>query len=68
MFQHRATTILQQAFSCSPSFYTSMSLLMHENHSSQLGPTMFYKSLIGLQRNCEVNVKLSVNIIFTLSV
>ena len=57
MFQHRATTILQQASSCSHSFYTSMSLLMHERHSAQMSPTMRYKSLSWLQCNCEFDVK-----------
>ena len=58
MFQHRAITILQQAFSCSPSFYTCMFLLMHERHLSQFSPTMFYKSLSWPQCDCEFNLKL----------
>ncbi len=67
MFHHRATTILQQAFSCSPSFYTSTFWLMHDRHSSQSSPTMSYKFLSQPQCGCEFKFKLSLGT-FTLSV
>ena len=57
MFQHQATAALQQAYSFTLSCCISMSLLVHERHSSQLSPTKRYKALSGVQCNCEFNLK-----------